>query len=176
VQYLYIFPPNGLHDVSSAGMAFLPHFTAEGWRRGWLFDTSWHLILPIICYTYGGFAFLTKLTRGAVLDNLSSDYIRTARAKGISERRILFTHVFRNSLLPLITAFAGVLPALISGSIIIETIFSIPGMGKLSIDAIFARDRELILAGTLIAGVLGLLSRLVSDDCYTNADPRVSYE
>ena len=125
---------------------------------------------------YVGFASLAKLMRGALLESLSSHYVRTARAKGVSEHDVLWRHAFRNSLLPLITVAAGILPGLLAGSVVIEKIFSVPGMGLLMIDAIFARDREVILASTLIGGILGMLCILLADLAYVFADPRVSYD
>lgn len=175
-QYIQLFPTAGLHDTLADQMPFLPAFTQDGFARGWLMDVAWHLALPVICLTYGGFAYLSKLTRGSVLDNLNADYARTARAKGLDERAVLFQHVFRNSLLPLITVTVHILPALLAGALIIETIFSIDGMGKLMIEAVRTRDRELILANTLIAGLLVLFSNLMADILYAVADPRVSYE
>ncbi len=175
-QFLHWFPVGGLSSTESLEMAFLPAWSAEGFDRGWLLDRIWHLVLPIACLTYGSLAFLAKLARGAMLENLSSDYVRTARAKGVSARAVLFQHALRNSLIPLITVAAAILPGLIAGSLIVESIFSIPGMGKLTIDAVFARDRELVLAGALVSGVLGLTSILIADLCYAIADPRVSYE
>ena len=150
---------------------------AQGeWVRGFLFDRVWHLVLPVFCLSYGGFAFLSRLTRGAVLENLLSDYARTARAKGVSEQQVLWRHVFRNSLLPLITLAAGLLPSLIGGSVIVEMLFSIDGMGRLAVEAVYARDRELILSLTLIGSVLTLVGYLLVDICYAIADPRVSYD
>lgn len=175
-QYVRWFPTSGLSSTLADQMPFLPGFTSEGFQRGWLVDRAWHLVLPIVCLTYGSFAFLSKLMRAAVLENLSADFVRTARAKGLDDRNVLWRHAFRNSLLPLITVAATLLPGLLAGSLIVESIFSIPGMGKLTIDAIEARDRELVLAGTVIGGVLGLISILVADICYAIADPRVSYE
>ncbi len=176
-QYLHWFPTGGLNSSLADQMPFLPSWDLEGqFIRGWLLDRLWHLCLPVVCMTYGGFAFLSKLTRGALLENLTADFVRTARAKGVSERSVLFRHAFRNSLLPLITVAAGILPSLLGGSVIVETIFSINGMGKLTVDAVFARDRELVLAGALIGGLLGLLSILIADLCYALVDPRVSYE
>ncbi len=144
--------------------------------RGFLVDRLWHLILPVFCLSYGGFAFLSRLTRGAMLENLLSDYARTARAKGVPESQVLWRHVFRNSLLPLITLMAGLLPGLIGGSVIIEALFSIEGMGKLALEAVYARDRELILSLTMISGMLTLFGYLLADLCYAIADPRVSYD
>ena len=175
-EYLKLFPTTGLHDVRAESMLFLPSFGPEGFQRGWLLDTLYHLVLPVICLTYGGFAFLAKLSRGAVLEALMADYVRTARAKGLSEKAVLYNHVLRNSLLPLITVAAHLLPGLIAGAVVVETIFGIPGMGKLTIDAINARDREVVLATTLVAGVLSLIGILIADICYAIADPRVSYD
>lgn len=176
VTHFHWFPSGGLHSPDADTMAFLPSFGAGGFERGWLLDMAWHLVLPIFVFTYGGSAYLAKLTRGAVLDNLNADFIRTARSKGLTENRILLTHTLRNSLIPLITVAAGFLPALLGGSVVIEKIFGIPGLGKQAIEAIFARDREMIMATTLVMGLLGMLCRLGSDLCYVIADPRVSYE
>jgi len=158
------------------GVGLAMHLAQSDFIRGFLFDRLWHLILPVLCLSYGGFAFLSRLTRGAVLENLLSDYARTARAKGVEEKHVLWRHVFRNSLLPLITLAAGLLPSLIGGSVIVEAIFSIDGMGRLAIEAVNARDRELMLSLTLIGGVLTLTGYLVADICYAIADPRVNYD
>ncbi|MGD8782949.1 MAG: ABC transporter permease [Thioalkalispiraceae bacterium] len=144
--------------------------------RGFLVDRIWHLVLPIICLTYGGFAFLTKLARTSVLENLLSDYARTARAKGVAEKDVLWRHVFRNSLLPLITVSATLLPGLLGGSVIVESIFSIDGMGKLSIEAVKLKDREMVLSLTLISGLLTLVGYLIADIFYAIVDPRISYD
>ncbi|HEB57800.1 MAG TPA: ABC transporter permease [Gammaproteobacteria bacterium] len=144
--------------------------------RGFLLDRLWHLALPVLVLSYGGFAFLAKLTRTAVLENLLADFARTARAKGVPEHDVLWKHVFRNSLLPLITISATLLPALLAGSVIVESIFSIEGMGKLAIEAVKGRDRELVLSITLISGILTLVGYLIADILYAIADPRVSYD
>jgi len=175
-QYMHWFPTNGLHDLRADQMPFLPAFTKAGWERGWLLDTLWHLALPVFCLTYGNFAFLTKLSRGSMLEAISADYVRTARAKGVDEHGVLYRHVFRNSLIPLITVAAYVLPGMLAGSIIVETIFGVPGMGRLMIEAVTLTDRELVLSEALLAGFLGLLAYLLADISYALADPRVSYE
>ena len=175
VRYVHWFPSNGLHDVMSGSMRFLPSFGPHGFERGWALDAGWHLCLPLFCLSYGSFAFLSRLQRGAMLETLNQDYIRTARAKGLSERVVLYRHAFRNGLMPLITVMASILPGLIAGSVIIETIFGVPGMGKLYIDAVEARDRELLLSITLIGSILQLIGFLISDLMYAVADPRVSY-
>ncbi len=150
--------------------------TEGDWTRGFLLDRLWHVILPVICLAYAGFAFLSKLTRSAVLENLLSDYARTARAKGLAEQTVLWRHVFRNSLLPLITVSATLLPSLLAGSVIVESIFSIDGMGKLAVEAVKGRDRELVLSVTLLSGLLTLAGYLIADIGYALADPRVSYD
>lgn len=182
-DHFYWFPTGGLHSSGSDQMTFLPAFLSagadesfRGGRAGWLFDTLWHLALPVICLLYGSFSILAKLMRSSVLENLTADFVRTARAKGVREHVVLFQHVLRNSLLPLITAAAGILPAMLGGSLLIETIFSIHGMGKLMIDAIFQRDREMILSVMLVISIISLLSLIVRDVCYALADPRVSFD
>ncbi len=148
----------------------------DGYIRGFLLDRIWHLVLPIVCLSYGGFAALSKLTRTSVLENLNSDYARTARAKGLGEQDVLWKHVFRNSLLPLITVAAGLLPALLGGSLIVENIFSINGMGQLAVEAVKSRDREMVLSITWISGFLTLIGYLIADFMYTLVDPRVTYD
>ncbi|MFW6032050.1 MAG: ABC transporter permease [Phycisphaeraceae bacterium] len=175
-EYLRLFPTTGLHALQADQMPFFPRVTDAGFERGWLLDALWHLVLPVFCLTYGGLAVMSKVMRGSILDNLSSDYVRTARAKGVDERVVLWRHVFRNSVLPLITMAAGLLPALFVGSVVVETIFSINGMGRLAVEASFSKDREVVMATTLIAGLLSLTAQLVRDIFYALADPRVSYE
>ena len=152
-------------------------FFAQGeFIRGFLLDRLWHLVLPLICMTYGGFAFLTRLTRSSVLEEMGSLYARKARSIGLSENEVLWRHVFRNSLLPLITVSASLLPAMLAGSVIVESIFSIEGMGKLAVEAVRVRDRELVLSITLVSGLLTLAGYLLADIGYAIADPRVSLE
>jgi ABC-type dipeptide/oligopeptide/nickel transport system permease component len=172
---LHWFPAGGLHDLRDDQMNFLPTLVG-GFHRGWMLDTAWHLVLPVICLLYAGFAFTSKLTRAASLEYMNSDFVRTARAKGVGERQVLYRHVLRNSLLPLITYSAAIVPSLISGSIIVETIFAIPGMGKLGVDAVFDKDKEMVLSIALVASLLGLVSFLLADLAYAMADPRVSFE
>jgi len=175
-QYVKWFPTSGLHGTLSSSMSFLPRYSEAGFEHGYLLDTLWHMVLPVICLTYGASAFLMKLTRGSVLENLDADYVRTARAKGVDETSVLYRHVFANSTLALITVAAGIIPSLLGGSVIVETIFSIPGMGKLAVEGVQYRDRELVLAITFIGGLIGLLCEILRDICYAIADPRVTYE
>ena len=160
----------------SLGVAAASAFQTGKFVPGFLLDRMWHLVLPILCLSYGGFAFLAKLTRSSVLENLQADYARTARAKGVPEHEVLWRHVFRNSLLPLITVSATLLPGLLGGSVIVESLFSIEGMGKLAVEAVKGRDKELVLSITLISGLLTLAGYLIADICYAIADPRISYD
>jgi ABC-type dipeptide/oligopeptide/nickel transport system permease component len=175
-RYLRWFPTNGLTDIFADDMRFLPSFGSSGFERGYLLDVVWHLVLPVLCLSYGSFAVLSKLARGAILENINMDYARTARAKGLSEKVVLYRHVLRNSLLPLITVASGILPAMLSGALIVETIFGLPGMGRLAVEAVQQKDPELVLSITLLSGLLGLIGYLLADIGYAIADPRVSYE
>lgn len=143
------------------------------WKR--LLDWAHHLILPIVCFTYGGFAFLSRQMRVGMLEVLSQDFIRTARAKGLPEKVVIWKHAFRNSLIPIITLFASIFPAMVGGSVILETIFSIPGMGFLSYNAIIARDYPVIVAVFALSGTLTLIGILVADILYAIVDPRISF-
>lgn len=176
-DYFQWFPTGGLHDIYADTMHFLPYTNANGVLVcGWLLDTLWHLVLPLICLTYGGFAFLSKLMRASVLENLTADFARTARAKGLSENIVLFRHVLSNSVLPLITVAASILPGLLGGSLIVESIFSINGMGRLMLDAIKMKDQELVLSEMYVVSLISLVSLLIADLAYAVADPRVSYD
>lgn len=158
------------------GLMLAVQVSSDNFVRGFLLDRSWHLVLPIIALSYGGFAVLAKIMRTSILENLNADYARTARAKGVDESDVLWKHVFRNSLLPLVTILASLLPSLLGGAIIIEEIFSIEGMGQLAIEAVRSRDREVVLSITLITGLLTLLGYLISDFLYTLVDPRIQYD
>lgn len=170
---LGLFSVAGLHSPEADDMPFLPQW---GVTNGYLVDTLLHVCLPVVCLVYFGFAVLSKQTRAAMLDNFNADYVRTAKAKGVSHKNVVMRHVFRNSLLPLITMFAAVFPAMLAGSVVVEKIFSIPGMGKLVLDGINLRDRELLLANTLMIAGVNLLALLLADILYALADPRVTYD
>lgn len=174
-QIIHLFPTTGLNDITETSMAFLPSHGPNGFEPGWLLDRLYHCILPVVCLTYGTFAILSRLARGALLDNLGADFVRTARAKGLHERVVLYRHAFRNSLIPLITVAGQLLPAMVTGAVVIETIFGINGMGKLAFDAAQQRDFELLLSITLVTAVLELIAYLLTDLGYAIADPRVSY-
>jgi peptide/nickel transport system permease protein len=160
------FPPAGLHSLD-----YEPAW--PWWRR--LADYSHHLAMPLLCTVYGSFAALSRFLRTAMLENAGQDYVRTARAKGLSERRVIFKHILRNSLIPIVTMLAGLLPALIGGSVIIETIFSIPGIGQLGYQAVLARDYPVVLALFAASSALTLVGILLSDLALALVDPRISF-
>ncbi len=139
-------------------------------------NIAWHLILPVTVMVYGGFAFLTRFSRSTMLEVIKQDYVRTALAKGLSRRKVIWHHAFRNQLIPLITLIGTLLPALMGGSVIVEQIFSIPGMGKLAFESVLARDYPTIMAISVISAGLTLISLLLSDIAYVWADPRISFE
>jgi peptide/nickel transport system permease protein len=141
-----------------------------------MFDTAKHYVIPVFCLSYAGIAGISRYARSSMLDAVGQDYIRTARAKGLSERVVIFKHAFRNALIILITLFAGLLPGLVAGSIIIEYIFNIPGMGSLSMMALSSRDIPLLMALFSFGGFLTLSGILISDLLYVIADPRISFE
>lgn len=164
---LYIFPASGVKPVYG-------YPEEAGIIRKMLLSLP-HLVLPTICYTYSSLTFLSRLMRSSMIEILQSDYIRTARAKGLSENRILWVHALKNSLFPVITVFAHVFPAMIGGSVILESIFSIPGMGNAIYQSITAQDYPVLIAVFSITGLLTALGYLVSDLIYTWVDPRISF-
>jgi peptide/nickel transport system permease protein len=176
-DYVNGFPAAGLSSKAAETFRMLPGTDWTGvWHRGWLMDRIWHVVLPVACLVYGGFAVLSKQTRAAMLENFNADYVRTAKAKGVAPKDVVLRHVFRNSLLPLITMFVTVFPAMLAGSVVIERIFTVPGMGYLLIEAINLRDRELILANTTMVAVVNLCALLFADILYALADPRITYK
>jgi peptide/nickel transport system permease protein len=139
-------------------------------------DRAKHLILPVFVLSISGMAGLARYVRGSMLEVIRQDYVRTARAKGLAEKRVIFKHALRNALLPTVTIIGSSLPALFGGALVIETIFALPGVGRTTIDAIFSRDYPLIIAGTLISAVLIILGNLVSDVLYAVVDPRIKLD
>ena len=165
----------------------LSWFPVSGIQDPTLFNPEWSLwmklkhrmpflILPIITYTYGSFAFLSRIMRIGMIDVVSQDYIRTARAKGLGERKVILKHALRNSLLPIITVFAAIFPMAIGGSIIIEVIFSIPGMGVEVFNSILNYDYPMIITVFTLSGFLTMVGYLVADILYAVVDPRISYK
>ena len=138
-----------------------------------LMDRTWHLVLPSILGATGGIAVLSRYVRSQMLETIGQDYVRTARAKGLPPETVYYKHALRNALLPFVTMFGLILPGLIGGSVIIESIFSWPGMGRMAYEAILARDYPVILTVNFITAVLVLAGTLVSDLLYMVADPRI---
>ena len=161
-----VFPVYGLRTGGSDNWA--------PWQQ--IQDEIRHLILPVICMSYYTLAVLSRYMRAGMLEAIRQDFIRTARAKGLNERLVVFRHAFRNSLIPMVTLIADVLPALIGGSVVIETMFSIPGMGLLGYEAVFSRDYPLLMGIFTVSALLTLLGILISDFLYAVVDPRIAYE
>jgi peptide/nickel transport system permease protein len=159
-------PVLGLHDKDAA--------TFTRWE--YIQDVILHAILPIAVLTYGGLAYLSRQMRGGMLEVVRQDYIRTARAKGLSERVVVFKHALRNSLIPVVTLFAGILPILIGGSVIVETIFTIPGMGLYAFEGLVQRDYNVVMATATASALMTLVGFLISDVTYALVDPRIAYD
>lgn len=165
-DFLDWFPNSGLHSMDYA----------DDWT--WWESTSdylWHLALPLIVSTYASLAYLSRQMRGSMLEVIRQDYIRTARSKGLSERVVVLKHALRNSLIPIITMLASILPALVGGSVIVETIFTVPGMGQLAFQALTARDYPVVLAEFTLVAVMTLAGILLADILYSVVDPRISF-
>ncbi|MBR0478652.1 MAG: ABC transporter permease, partial [Solobacterium sp.] len=163
LQWLPIF---GLTDPSKANAGF--------WVR--LGDHAYHLILPAIVLGLAETASFMRYTRSSMLEVIRSDYIRTARAKGLSEKVIIYKHAFRNAMIPIITLLGFRIPGLISGAVMTETIFSLPGVGKLSVEATTTRNYPLLLGINAMLTLATLLGTLVADLLYAAADPRIKYD
>jgi peptide/nickel transport system permease protein len=161
--YLGWLPISGIQSVDTSGMNTLER----------ILDVAKHLILPVGVSAFGGIAGMSRYSRSSMLEVIRQDYIRTARAKGLSERSVVIRHAFKNALMPILTILGLMVPALIGGSVIFETIFAIPGMGKLFIDSAFARDYPTIMGVLTIGAVLTLLGNLIADVSYAFADPRI---
>ena len=138
-------------------------------------DLAWHAVLPVACLSYVGLAQISRYMRAGMLEVVRQDYIRTARAKGLAERAVVFRHAFRNSLIPIVTLLGLMLPYLIGGSVVVERIFGIPGMGLLAFEAILHRDYAMVMGITTLAALLTMVSMLLSDLLYAAVDPRISF-
>ena len=140
-----------------------------------LFDRAWHMTLPVTCYVAGNFAVLTLIMKNSLLDQVASDYVRTVLAKGATRQRAIWLHAFRNALIPIATGFGSILGILFAGSIIIESIFEIPGMGRLSWDALIGRDYAVFMGLLAFTALMQLVGNLISDFCYILIDPRIHF-
>jgi microcin C transport system permease protein len=135
------------------------------------------MVLPIISITVGSLAVMTLLTKNSFLEEIRKQYVLTARAKGLSENQVLYRHVFRNAIIPIITGFPGsFITAFFTGSLLIETIFSLDGMGLLAYDSIVQRDYPVVLGTLYFFTIIGLLARLLSDLSYVVVDPRITFD
>ena len=140
-------------------------------------DYLWHMVLPITATAVGSLAVMTMLTKNSFLEEIGKQYVLTARAKGLSETKVLYKHVFRNAIIPIITGFPGYfLASFFTGSLLIETIFSLDGMGLLAYESVMNRDYPVVLGTLYFFTVLGLVARLLSDLSYAIADPRISFD
>ena len=166
-SYWQVFPLRGLHSDGWQELGF--------WAR--MGDYVWHITLPVIASTISSFATLTLLTKNSFLDEIRKHYVMTARAKGLSEARVLYGHVFRNAMLIVIAGFPAVFVSVFfGGSLIIETIFSLDGLGRLGFEAAVARDYPVIFGTLFIFGLIGLVMGIVSDLMYIWIDPRIDFE
>ncbi len=170
LQVFLTTPEYGLDWFPSSGLSELD--AGSPWWQRWS-DQAAHIFLPVFCLTLGALAFIARQMRGGMLQVLGMDYIQTARAKGLSERRVIWKHALANALFPLITLIGSVFPSILAGSVVIEVIFGIPGMGKLSVEAIFARDWPVVFTILMMGAGLTMTGIFVSDLLYALADPRV---
>ncbi len=161
-----VLPFIGMESIGARDLGLFPY----------LWDRILHMILPTACLTYGSLAYLSRFVRGSTLEVIRQDYIRTARAKGLDDAHIVYRHVFKNTLIPVLTLLGILLPTLISGSVILEYIFSWPGIGQLFFEAVLSRDYPTIMGLSFMTALLVLLSTLVADLLCAWADPRITYE
>ena len=161
-------PISGMHSL------IMNYQDAPFWDKAW--DLARHAILPVFVLAFAGLAWLSRYTRSSMLEIIRQDYITTARAKGLSEGKVIYKHALRNALLPIVTIFGLSLPGLIGGSVIVETIFAWPGMGRLAYQAVLARDYPLIMGTSVFSVFLLLFGNLLADILYGVVDPRIKYE
>ena len=161
------------------------YFPVHGWRSANWFELSFmqkvwdqvhHAFLPVLCYMVGSFATLTVLMKNSLLENLSQDYVRTAFAKGLSEKRVIIFHAVRNSLIPLATGIGQLIGIFLAGSYLIELVFDIDGIGMLGLKALFDRDYNIIMGTLVLFTIVRLLGNLISDLTYALIDPRIRFK
>jgi microcin C transport system permease protein len=144
---------------------------------GKVLDYLWHITLPVTAMVVGSFAVTTMLTKNTFLEEIRKQYVLTARAKGLGERTVLYRHVFRNALIPLVTGFpAAFIGAFFAGSLLIETLFSLDGLGLLSYESVMKRDYPVVMGTLFLFTLIGLVTKLITDLCYVWVDPRVKFE
>jgi microcin C transport system permease protein len=166
-SFVQWFPLRGLTSDNWASLSFAGKIT----------DYLWHITLPVFASVIGAFAVITMLTRNTFLEEIRKQYVLTARAKGLSERKVLYKHVFRNALIPLVTGFpSAFIASFFAGSLLIETLFSLDGMGLLAYESAIRRDYPVVMGTLYLFTLIGLVVKLVGDLCYVWADPRVQFE
>ena len=168
------FGATGLDWLPVVGLESKDAGELSGIQQAW--DYFLHLILPVLTLTYGSLAYLSRQMRASMLEVIRQDYIRTARAKGLSENVVVYKHALRNSMIPILTLLASILPILIGGSVIVESIFSIPGMGKYAFEGLLSRDFNIVMATTIFVGVMTQFGILLSDITYSIVDPRIRHD
>ncbi len=161
-----IFPIGGFESEAAR--------VAGGWTLFW--DRAYHMVLPVVAYVMSSFALLTIMMKNSLMEQMSSDYVRTVLAKGATRRRAIWCHALRNALIPIATGFGSVLGVLFAGSMIIETLFEIPGMGQLSLEALVSRDYAVFMAMLVMTAFIQLFGNLISDFCYMIIDPRIRFD
>ncbi|MAV91551.1 MAG: peptide ABC transporter permease [Bdellovibrionaceae bacterium] len=162
-------------DIFPLGEAYSDnYFDMTLWEQ--ILDRAHHFVLPLICYVVNSFTVLTFLMKNSLLEEVKLDYVRTARAKGLPERTVIYKHALRNALIPILTGLGGFLTVFFAGSIIIEQMFSLDGMGLLSYKSILARDYNVIMALIFIQSLLAMVGRLISDMTYVLVDPRIDFQ
>jgi microcin C transport system permease protein len=166
-SFLQWFPLRGLTSDNWASLSLL----------GKVGDYLWHIAMPVTASVAGSFAVMTMLTKNTFLEEIRKQYVLTARAKGLSENKVLYKHVFRNALIPLVTGFpAAFIGAFFAGSLLIETLFSLDGLGLLSYESVIRRDYPVVMGTLYLFTLIGLVVKLLGDLCYVWADPRVQFE
>ncbi|QKQ26357.1 microcin C ABC transporter permease YejB [Candidatus Reidiella endopervernicosa] len=142
-----------------------------------ILDYLWHMVLPVTASVVGSFAVMTMLTKNSFLEEIRKQYVLTARAKGLTENSVLYRHIFRNAMIPLVTGFpAAFIGAFFTGSLLIETIFSLDGLGLLSYESVLKRDYPVVLGTLYLFTLMGLIAKLITDICYVVIDPRIQFE
>ena len=165
-SFVQLFPLRGITSLNWDDLSLLGKIT----------DYFWHITLPVASMVLGGFAVITILTKNSVLEEIRKQYVLTARAKGLDERKVLWKHVFRNALIPIMTGFpAAFVGAFFGGSLLIETLFSLDGLGLLSYESVIRRDYPVVFGSLFVFTLIGLLTHLIRDLTYVWADPRVKY-
>lgn len=174
LMLVLVFGATGLDWLPVVGLESKDAGEMSSMQQAW--DYFLHLILPVLTLTYGSLAYLSRQMRASMLEVIRQDYIRTARAKGLSENVVVYKHALRNSMIPILTLLASILPILIGGSVIVESIFSIPGMGKYAFDGLLSRDFNIVMATTIFVGVMTQFGILLSDITYSIVDPRIRHD